>query len=158
MNDITTIEGDLVATGMRFAIVAGRFNDIYVNQLILGAIDTLVRHGAARSDITLIKVPGAYELPMAARKAGASDSIDAVIALGVVVRGATPHFDFVAGEAASGIARAAAEIDKPVSFGVLTTETMEQAEERSGSKAGNKGADAALTAIEMVSVLRKLGE
>lgn len=155
--DVTTIEGDLLGTGMSFGIVAGRFNAFYVDQLVEGAIDTLLRHGVARENITLVKVPGAFELPLAARRLGQRDDIDAVIALGVIIRGATPHFDFVAGQAAAGIASTSLAIDKPVSFGVLTTENLEQATERSGTKAGNKGADAALTAIEMVSLLGKLG-
>ncbi len=156
MADITTIEGNYLATGMSFAIVAARFNEFYVDQLVSGAVDALLRHGADADNIRIVKVPGAFELPLAARRVGREANVDAVIALGVIIRGATPHFDFVAGQAAAGIASVALELDKPVSFGVLTTEDLDQATERSGTKAGNKGADAAITAIEMVSLLRTL--
>jgi 6,7-dimethyl-8-ribityllumazine synthase len=153
------IEGNLVLPkGAHFAIVASRFNHFIVDRLVEGAIDALVRHGAASDHIMLVRVPGAWELPLIARRLAASEKIDAVIALGAVIRGATPHFDFVAGQAAGGLSAAAEGSEVPVIFGVLTTETIEQAVERAGTKAGNKGWDAAMTAIEMVSLGHALGE
>ena len=153
-----TIEGNLIVpTGARFAIVASRFNHFVVDRLIEGAIDALVRHGANAEAITVVRVPGAWELPLIVRRLAASKKVDAIIALGAVIRGATPHFDYVAGEAAKGIAAAAANTSEvAVSFGVLTTDTIEQAIERAGTKAGNKGWDAAVSAIEMVALLRAL--
>lgn len=142
----------------RFAIVAARFNESIVEHLIRGALDALRRHGVADGNIVLVKVPGAYELPWACQRLLASQKVDAVIALGCVIRGATPHFDYVAGEAASGCASVARSSGIPVIFGVLTTNTIEQAVERAGTKAGNKGADAALSAIELVNLGRALGE
>lgn len=151
------IEGDFSATTARFTIVVARFNEFIVESLVSGAIDTLRRHGVAESNVTVVRVPGAFELPLTVRKVAEKGDSDAVIALGAVIRGGTPHFDYVAGECASGIAAASRETGVPVAFGVLTTDTIEQAIERSGTKAGNKGADAALTALEMVSLLRNLG-
>ena len=154
-----TIEGTLVApAGAKFAIVASRFNAFIVDHLVSGAVDALVRHGVARENITIAKVPGAWEIPFAAARLASSKKVDAVIALGAVIRGATPHFDFVAGEAAKGVAQASMSSGVPIAFGVLTTDTIEQAVERAGTKAGNKGWDAATTAIEMVALGRALGD
>ena len=147
------IKGRLIATGLRFAVVISRFNDLITNSLLDGCLDALRRHGAEDSGIEIIWCPGAYELPVVAKQAAVSGRFDSVICLGAVIRGATPHFDYVAGEAASGIARVGAETGVPTIFGVLTTETIEQAIERAGTKAGNKGADAAVAAIEMVNLL-----
>jgi 6,7-dimethyl-8-ribityllumazine synthase len=151
-----TIEGTLSAAGLRFAIVASRFNGLIVEPLVSGAIDAIVRSGGDAGAVTLVRCPGAWELPQVVRKVVARGGIDAVIALGAVIRGATPHFDYVAGEAAHGIAAAAANTDVAVSFGVLTTDTIEQALERAGTKAGNKGFDAALAAIELATLFRAL--
>ncbi len=150
------IEGQLNAKGMRFAIVAGRFNELIVDKLVQGALDSIRRHGGNDQEVTLVWVPGAFEIPVAARKLCEGRKYDAVICLGAVVRGNTPHFDYVAGEAAKGIAQAGLGTGVPCIFGVLTTETLEQAIERAGTKMGNKGFDAATTAIDMVDVLRKL--
>lgn len=152
-----TIEGDFSASTGRYGIVVARFNEFVVNALVAGALDALRRHGVAEGNMTVVKVPGAFELPLTARRLARTGDYDAIIALGAVIRGGTPHFDYVAGECASGIARVSMEEDLPISFGVLTTDTIEQAIERSGSKAGNKGADAAMTALEMVSLYRNLG-
>ena len=149
-------EGKLVAKGMKFGIAASRFNDFICGRLIDGAMDALTRAGADEKDIQVYKVPGAFELPLAAKKLAKSGRFDAVICLGAVIRGATPHFDHVAGQCAAGLARAADDTGVPVAFGVLTTDTIEQAIERSGTKAGNKGADAALCALELANLLRKL--
>ena len=152
-----TIEGVLSAAGLRFAIVASRFNGLIVEPLIAGALDAIARSGGDADAVTIVRCPGAWELPQVVRKVVLRGGIDAVIALGAVIRGATPHFDYVAGEAAHGLAGAAgAAGEVAVSFGVLTTETIEQALERAGTKAGNKGFDAALAAIEMVGLLRTL--
>ena len=151
------IEGDLIATTASITIVVARFNELVVDSLLKGALDALKRHGVQESNVTIVKVPGAFELPLAAKKAAEQEGCDAVIALGAVIRGGTPHFDYVAGQAASGIAQVGLDANKPVIFGVLTTDSIEQAIERSGTKAGNKGADAAVTAIEMISLLRKMG-
>jgi 6,7-dimethyl-8-ribityllumazine synthase len=154
-----TIEGNLVVPkGARFAIVASRFNHFVVDRLVEGAIDALVRHGALAQNVTLVRVPGAWELPLVARRLAGAGKVDAVIALGAVIRGATPHFDYVAGEAAKGLAAAAHASSVPIVFGVLTTESIEQAIERAGTKSGNKGADAAVSAIEMVSLARALDD
>ena len=151
------IEGGFVAANARFAIVASRFNSLIVDNLIEGALDTLVRHGqVSREQITLVKVPGAYELPVAVKQVAASGKFDAIVALGAVIRGGTPHFDYVAGECNKGLAQVALEYTLPVAFGVLTVDTIEQAIERAGTKAGNKGAEAALSALEMVNVLASL--
>ncbi len=151
------IEGDLIATTASITIVVARFNELVVDSLLKGALDALKRHGVQDSNITIVKVPGAFELPLAAKKAAEQEGCDAVVVLGAVIRGGTPHFDYVAGQAASGIAQVGLDANKPVIFGVLTTDSIEQAIERSGTKAGNKGADAAVTAIEMISLLRKMG-
>ena len=151
------IEGHLSAAGLRFAIVASRFNALIVEPLIAGALDAIVRSGGDADAVTIVRCPGAWELPQVVRKVVARGGIDAVIALGAVIRGATPHFDYVAGEAAHGLAGAAAAAgDVAVSFGVLTTDTIEQALERAGTKAGNKGFDAALAAIELATLFRRL--
>ena len=160
-NKATVVEGSLVApSGARFAIVASRFNDFIVDRLISGAIDALVRHGVEASRITLVRVPGSWEIPIACSKIASKGKVDAIIALGCVIRGATPHFDYVAGECARGVAEVAREAGErgvAVTFGVLTTDTIEQAIERAGTKAGNKGTDAALAAVEMASLFAQLG-
>jgi 6,7-dimethyl-8-ribityllumazine synthase len=157
MTDIRTLEGSLVVpTGARFAIVASRFNHFIVDHLVSGAVDGLLRHGADAKNVTIVRVPGAWEVPVAVQRLCASKKVDAVIALAAVIRGATPHFDYVAGEATKGIAIAQGQTGIPVAFGVLTTDTIEQAVERAGTKAGNKGWDSALSAIEMVSLARAL--
>ena len=153
---IKLIEGDLSVRDLRIACVAARFNDFVVEPLLRGALDALGRHGVGEDRIEVIRVPGAFEIPLVVRKLASSGRYDALIALGAVIRGDTPHFDYVAGECASGLARVALETGVPVAFGVLTTDTIEQATDRAGGKAGNKGADAALAAIEMVALLRKL--
>jgi 6,7-dimethyl-8-ribityllumazine synthase len=153
---MNTIEGDFATPHGQFAIVAGRFNGFVVEPLVAGAHDALRRHGVAEEAIELVRVPGAWEIALAANKLAASGKYVAVIALGAVIRGATPHFDYVAGECAKGLARAAVDSGVPVTFGVLTTDSIEQAIERSGTKAGNKGADAALAAIEMANLYGKL--
>jgi 6,7-dimethyl-8-ribityllumazine synthase len=153
---IRTIEGDTQARDLRFAIVASRFNDYVVDSLVRGAVEALQRHGASEKQIELVRVPGAFDMPVAVRKVVAARRHDAVIALAAVIRGATPHFQYVAGECASGLAQIALESGIPVAFGVLTTDTIEQAVERAGTSAGNKGAEAALTAIEMANLLRRL--
>jgi 6,7-dimethyl-8-ribityllumazine synthase len=150
------IEGDFATPKGRFAIVAGRFNGFVVEPLVAGARDVLVRHGVKDDAIDLIRVPGAWEIALAAHKVANSGKYAAVIGLGAVIRGSTPHFDYVAGEAAKGLAQAAYSSGVPVSFGVLTTDSIEQAIERSGTKAGNKGADAAIAALEMVNLYAKL--
>ena len=150
------IEGELLARDLRFAFIAARFNDFVVEPLIRGALDALKRHGASEKQIEIVRVPGAFDIPIVVRKLALSRRYDALIALGAVVRGQTPHFDYVAGECASGLARIALESGVPIAFGVLTTDTMEQAVDRAGGKAGNKGADAALAAIEMANLLRRL--
>jgi 6,7-dimethyl-8-ribityllumazine synthase len=155
-NNIRTLQGDLLARDLRIAIIAARFNDAIVDNLIRGAVDALVRHGASEKQIEIIRVPGAYDLPFIARRVAMAKRADAIVALGCVIRGATPHFDYVAGQCASGLARAADDSGIPIAFGVLTTETIEQAVERAGTKAGNKGADAALVALEMANLLRRI--
>src|SRR5512145_1269200 len=156
MDNIRTLQGDLLARDLRIAIVASRFNDAIVDNLVRGAVDALVRHGASERQIEVIRVPGAFDLPFVARRVAMAKRADAIVALGCVIRGATPHFDYVAGQCASGLARAADDSGVPIAFGVLTTETIEQAVERSGTKAGNKGTDAAMVALEMANLLRKL--
>lgn len=153
-DEVQVIEGNLVAGELRFAIVAARFNDLVVEPLVRGALDALMRHGAAAERVAIFRVPGAFDIPVLARKLALSKRFDALIALGAVVRGSTPHFDYVAGECAGGLSRIALESGVPVAFGVLTTDTMEQALDRAGGKAGNKGADAAIVAMEMANVLR----
>lgn len=150
------IEGNLVASDIRVAIVVSRFNEFITSKLLGACVDTLRRHGTEDEDIEVIWCPGAYEIPFVARRAAQSGRYDAVICLGAVIRGSTPHFDYVAGECAKGIASVATDTGVPAIFGVLTTDTIEQAVERAGTKAGNKGADAAVTAIEMVNLLKNM--
>ena len=150
------IIGHLNGAKLRIGIVVSRFNELITKSLLDGSVSTLKRCGVAEKDITVVLVPGAFEIPVAAKKMASSGSYDAVICLGVVIRGATPHFDYVAGQTASGVANVALETGLPVIFGVLTTDTIEQAVERAGTKCGNKGSDAALAAVEMVAVLKQL--
>jgi len=150
------IEGELLARDLRFAFIAARFNEFIVEPLVRGALDALKRHGVTEKQIDIVRVPGAFEIPIVARKLAASRRYDALITLGAVIRGATPHFDYVAGECASGLSRIALETGVPIAFGVLTTDTVEQAVDRAGGKSGNKGADAALTALEVANLLRRL--
>lgn len=157
MNNIKTFEGDFIGSSARVGLVVSRFNSFIVDRLLEGAVDTLKRHGISESDLVIVKVPGAYELPLAAQRLAKSKRVDGIIALGAVIRGSTPHFDYVAGECVKGLANISLENDLPMSFGVLTTDTIEQAVERAGTKAGNKGGEAALGLIEMISLLRKLG-
>ncbi len=158
MSSARIVEGSLVVPkGAKFAVVASRFNHFIVDRLVEAALDALARHGADEKNVTLVRVPGAWELPVVVHRLCASKKVDAVVALGAVIRGATPHFDYVAGEAVKGISAAQATTGVPVAFGVLTTDTIEQAIERAGTKAGNKGWDAAVSAIEMVSLARALG-
>ncbi len=150
------IEGELLARDLRFVVVAARFNEFVVEPLVRGALDALKRHGVLEKQIEIVRVPGAFEMPVVVRKLALSQRYDAIITLGAVIRGQTPHFDYVAGECAGGVARVALESGVPVAFGVLTTDTVEQAVDRAGGKAGNKGADCALVAIEMANLLRRL--
>jgi len=150
------VEGDFTAVTAKFVIIVARFNGFVVESLLEGALDLLKRQGVNDNNITVVRVPGAFEMPLVAKKIAEKKDCDAIIALGAVIRGGTPHFDFVAGECASGLAGVSLEEKIPVAFGVLTTDTIEQAIERSGTKAGNKGADAALSALEMVSLMRNL--
>ena len=150
------IEGELLPRDLRFAIVAARFNDFVVEPLMRGALDALRRHGVADKQVDIVRVPGAFDIPIVARKLALAHRHEALIALGCVIRGQTPHFDYVAGECAGGIARIALETGVPIAFGVLTTDNAEQAVDRAGGKAGNKGADAALVALEMANLLRRL--
>lgn len=155
MTAINSISGDLTVQGSRFGIVVGRFNSFVVEHLLDGAVDTLRRHGAKDDDLEIIRVPGAFEIPLIAKKMAQSGKYDAIIALGAVIRGGTPHFEYVAGECTKGLATVSLDHDIPVSFGVLTVDTIEQAIERSGTKAGNKGAEATLSAIEMVNIMKQ---
>jgi 6,7-dimethyl-8-ribityllumazine synthase len=156
MLHIKTIEGQLQAEGLKFTIIASRFNDFIVDRLIGGAVDYLVRHGATREDITIIRVPGAFEMPLVAQKVARSGKADAIVCVGAVIRGATPHFDFVCNEATKGIAHVSMETGVPIGFGLLTTDTLEQSIERAGSKGGNKGVEAAAAALETLRVLQQL--
>ncbi|MFN5745165.1 MAG: 6,7-dimethyl-8-ribityllumazine synthase [Methylococcaceae bacterium] len=156
MNTHKTYEGHLQIQGARFCLVTSRFNSFIVDSLVSGAIDALVRHGARHEDIHIVKTPGAYELPLAVQKVAATGRYDAIVALGAVIRGGTPHFEYVAGECVKGISTVSLKHEIPVAFGVLTVDTIEQAIERAGTKAGNKGAEAALSAVEMVNLLREL--
>jgi 6,7-dimethyl-8-ribityllumazine synthase len=151
-----TIEGNLIGQGLKFGIVAGRFNEFIGSKLVSGAIDALIRHGVEEDNIEITWVPGAFEIPLAAKKLAKSNRYDAVICLGAVIKGSTPHFDYVSSEVSKGVAHVALETEKPVIFGVLTTDTIEQAIERAGTKAGNKGYDAAVTAIEMANLLKQI--
>lgn len=157
MSSINIIEGGLTVRGARFGLVAGRFNSFVVDSLVAGAIDALKRHGANDKDIELVKVPGAFEMPLVAARMAAKKEYDAIIALGAVIRGGTPHFEYVAGECSKGLAMVSMQHDIPVAFGVLTVDSIEQAIERAGTKAGNKGVEAAMSAIEMVNLLQNLG-
>jgi 6,7-dimethyl-8-ribityllumazine synthase len=156
MANIKTIEGKLIVRGARFGIVVSRFNSFIVDSLLEGALDCLRRHGAEDADIEVIRVPGAFEIPLVTKRMAASGRYQAIIALGAVIRGGTPHFDYVAGECVKGLGSVAMSQDIPVAFGVLTVDTIEQAVERAGTKAGNKGEEAALTAIEMVNLLPQI--
>lgn len=151
-----TYEGKLIAKGLKFAIVVGRFNEFIGSKLLSGAIDTFKRHGVEEKDTHIVWVPGAFEIPLVAKKIAKSKKYDGVICLGAVIRGATPHFDYVSSEVSKGIAHVSLETEVPVIFGVLTTDTIEQAIERAGTKAGNKGSEAAVTAIEMANLLVEL--
>lgn len=152
---VKTYEGNLIAKGLKFGIVAGRFNEFIGSKLLGGAIDALLRHGGDEADIEAAWAPGAFEIPIVAQKMAASKRFDAVICIGAVIRGSTPHFDYVASEVSKGIAKVSLDTGIPVIFGVLTTDTIEQAIERAGTKAGNKGFDAAVTAIEMANLLKQ---
>ncbi len=155
---IKTYEGQLVSSSLRYGIVVGRFNEFITGKLLTGALDALKRHGAKEEEIEVAWVPGAFEIPLIAQKMAASGKYDSVIALGAVIRGSTPHFDYVCNEAAKGVASAALKTGVPVIFGILTTDTIEQAVERAGTKAGNKGWEAALSAIEMANLSKMLGD
>lgn len=157
MHQIKTIEGDFTANRGRYALVVGRWNSFVVEHLLEGAIDTLRRHGVKDSQLTIVRAPGAFEIPLVCQRVAKQGNVDAIIALGAVIRGGTPHFEYVAGECTKGIAQVSLEHGLPISFGVLTVDSIEQAVERSGTKAGNKGAEAALSALEMVSLLGKVG-
>lgn len=150
------IEGELQAKGLRFGIIVSRFNDFITSKLLEGTIDALTRHGAKQEDIEVVKVPGSFEIPLVAKKMASKGSYNAVICLGTVIRGATPHFDYVAAEVSKGIATASLDTGIPIAFGIITSDTIEQAIERAGTKAGNKGWDAAITAIEMAQVIKKI--
>ncbi len=150
------IQGDLSGKGLKLGIVAARFNDFITSRLLEGALDALQRHGVSENDIEIVKVPGSYEIPLAAKMMAQAKKYDAVICLGAVIRGATPHFEYVSAEVSKGIAMVSMETDLPVIFGVLTTDTIEQAIERAGTKSGNKGWDAALSAIEMANVMKQM--
>ncbi|MCW9014960.1 MAG: 6,7-dimethyl-8-ribityllumazine synthase [Gammaproteobacteria bacterium] len=156
MSEVKTIEGELQYSEGKFAIVVARFNGFIVDSLQAGALDAFKRHGVPVENITVVKVPGAYEMPFATQRLAQSDKYDAIIGLGAVIRGSTPHFDFVAGEASKGMASVGLDHNLPIIFGVLTTDTIEQAIERAGTKAGNKGAEAAITALEMVNLFKKI--
>lgn len=150
------IEGELQAKGLRFGIIVSRFNDFITSKLLDGALDALLRHGALEEDINIIRVPGSFEIPMVARKMALKGTYNAIICLGTVIRGATPHFNYIAAEVSKGIASASMETGVPIAFGIITSDTIEQAVERAGTKSGNKGWDAAITAIEMAQLLKKL--
>ena len=157
MTDVKTIEGDFTSGKGNYALVVGRWNSFVVEHLVEGAIDTLRRHGVSDKQITVIRAPGAFEIPLVCRQVAAKGGFDAIVALGAVIRGGTPHFEHVAGECTKGIAQVSLEYGIPVAFGVLTVDSIEQAVERSGTKAGNKGAEAAQSALEMVSLLSEIG-
>jgi len=157
MTDIKTIEGTFTSGKGAYSIVVGRWNSFVVEPLLQGALDTLRRHGVSDKQITIVRAPGAFEIPLVCKKVAAKGNVDAIIALGAVIRGGTPHFEYVAGECTKGIAMVSMEYDVPISFGVLTVDTIEQAIERAGSKSGNKGEEAAMSALEMVSLMSALG-
>lgn len=156
MTAIATIQGKMNAEGLRIALIATRFNDIIVERLIDGAVDYLERHGCNKTDLTIIRIPGAFELPIVCQNAAKTGKYDGIVALGAVIRGATPHFDFVAGEATKGIAAVSLATGVPIGFGLLTTDTIEQAVERAGGKAGNKGDEAAAALLETIRVLQQI--
>ena len=156
MHHIKTIEGQMEAKGLKVAIVAGRFNDFVVDRLIGGAVDYLTRHGVDRSDLIIVKVPGAFELPLVCQKLASGKKYDGIVAVGAVIRGGTPHFDYVCAEATKGIAHVSLDSGIPIGFGLLTTDNLEQAVERAGSKGGNKGVEAAAAMLESVRVLQQL--
>lgn len=156
MSSIKTLEGTMTHTGGRYALLVGRWNSFVVEHLLEGAVDTLRRHGIPEAQMTVVRVPGAFEIPLAAQRLAKTANYDAIIALGAVIRGGTPHFEHVAGECTKGIAQVSLAHDVPIAFGVLTVDSIEQAIERSGTKAGNKGAEAALSALEMVSLFEQL--
>lgn len=156
MLHVRTIEGQMQATDQNFTIIASRFNDFIVDRLIGGAVDYLLRHGADRENITLIRVPGAFEMPLVAQKVARSGKADAIVCLGAVIRGATPHFDYVCSEATKGIAHVSMDTGVPIGFGLLTTDTLEQSIERAGSKGGNKGVEAAAAVLETLRVLQQI--
>ncbi len=158
MSGIQEIEGKLNIHNARIVLLVARFNSFVVESLLSGAIDTLKRHGAEEKDLTIVRVPGAFEMPLAASRLAASKRYDAIIALGAVIRGGTPHFEYVAGECTKGLSSVSMNHDIPVTFGVLTVDSIEQAIERAGTKAGNKGDEAAMSAIEMINVLREIGQ
>ncbi len=151
-----TIQGELSAKGLKFGIIAARFNDFITARLLEGAVDGLVRHGVAEADIEIVRVPGAFEIPLVAQRLAKAKKYDAVICLGAVIRGATPHFEYVSSEVSKGVAAVSMDAGIPVIFGVLTTDTIEQAIERAGTKGGNKGWDAALSAVEMANLMKQL--
>ena len=153
---VKTIEGDFSASTAKFALVVGRWNSFVVEHLLEGAIDALKRHGVSENNLTIVRAPGAFEIPLTVQKVAQKGDCDAVIALGAVIRGGTPHFEYVAGECVSGLSKVSLDAGIPVAFGVLTVDSIEQAIERSGTKAGNKGEEAALSALEMVSLLRNI--
>lgn len=150
------IEGELQAKGLKFGIIVSRFNDFITSKLLDGAMDALLRHGAKEEDVVVVRVPGSFEIPMVARKMALKGTYNAIICLGTIIRGATPHFEYIAAEVSKGIASASMETNVPVAFGIITSDTIEQAVERAGTKSGNKGWDAAITAIEMAQLLKKL--
>jgi len=153
---VKTTEGNLIVKGKKFGIIASRFNDFITKELVSGCLDTLIRHGANNEDLSITWVPGAFEVPLLAQKLAKSKSYDALICLGTVIRGSTPHFDYIASEVAKGIAKVSLDTGLPVIFGIITADTIEQAVERAGTKEGNKGRDAALSAIEMANLLAQI--
>ncbi|CAK7066750.1 MAG: 6,7-dimethyl-8-ribityllumazine synthase [Desulfovibrio sp.] len=156
MTDLRTIEGKMNADGLKFALIATRFNDFIVDRLVGGAVDFLTRHGCKKDDITIIRIPGAFEMPIVCQKVAKSGKYDGIVALGAVIRGSTPHFEYVSAEATKGIAHVSLDSGIPVGFGLLTTDNLEQAVERAGSKAGNKGVEAAAAVLETVRVMQQL--
>ena len=155
---MNTIEGNMIGQGAKYALLVARFNSFVVESLVEGAVDALKRHGVDEADIEIIRVPGAFEMPIAAQRIAAQKKHDAIVALGAVIRGGTPHFEYVAGECVKGLSQVSLNADVPVAFGVLTVDSIEQAIERAGTKAGNKGAEAALSALEMVNLFNQLGK
>jgi 6,7-dimethyl-8-ribityllumazine synthase len=156
VNMVKTLEGNLIARGKKFTLVASRFNDFVTKELVSGCIDELTRHGARDEDLSVVWVPGAFEIPSVAQKIAKSKTCDSVICLGTVIRGATPHFDYIASEVAKGVAKVSQDTGLPIIFGIITADTIEQAIERAGTKEGNKGRDAAVSAIEMVNLFDKI--